>query len=925
MNPKSFARLVPVLVLLALAGAAPADAQTTARPAGGGRDSTQVTGVVRDERNAVSLPGVTVEVVGENEIAYTDMDGRYTLQLAPGAYELKFGMDGYAERLVRVEVAAQRVVEVNVPLTMSSFTEEVTVTAESITAETSSAEAQLVERKNAPVITDNVGSQEMKKNGDTDAASAMSRVTGLSVVDNQYVFVRGLGERYSNTTLSGSVVPTTEPDKKVVPLDLFPAALIDSIQVAKTYSVDKSAEFAGGLVQIVPLKFSNRLVFDTAFGLDWFENATGKDVFLSPLDGRDFWGFDNGARAIPSSFPDSKIVRSGIYTPDVGFSKEEITAFGRQLENRWLPTTESGGLGPSWSLAFGNSFGKLSLIASARHSYKEEYVEENRKFFFIGEGGQLQPLTDYDISTGTQKAQLGAVANVAYQLNSNHRIGFDNFYTHSGRDEGRFYEGPNLDNNLYFKNSRVQFIEEGLYTAAFSGDHYFPGLANSRVDWRGSWGQASRDEPDLRETLYQRSLTGGTLVLADESQSGFRMFNTLDDETFDLQANWSIFTTLAERPALFKFGPQYVQRTRDFQSRRFRFIPTNLVTLNLSQTPEQLFVSENIGPAFRFNEETRPVDAYDGDQEVFAVYGMGDFVLGARSRLVAGLRVENFDQTVNTFDPFGLFEQTITANISETDLFPSVNYIYQLQPNQNLRFGFSQTTNRPEFRELAAFEFTDIIGNRAVRGNPDLVRALIQNYDVRWELFTGGRNVFAASAFYKNFNDPIERVITGSAQPLSTFQNADGARNLGLEVEVGQQLTDMFFVGANYTFVDSKIELAPEALTVQTSQQRPLAGQSENLFNLTAEVLLGGFQARLLYNFFDDRISDVGAFGAPDVVEEGRGTLDLVLLQRFGPLSLRLAIDNLTDAEYLYTQGGLDQRTYKLGRGVRFGFGYSFF
>ncbi len=257
----------------------------------------------------------------------------------------------------------------------------------------SSAEAQLVERKNANVISDNMGAQEMKANGDSDAAAAMQRVTGLSVVDNQYVFVRGLGERYSNTTLSGSTIPTTEPDKKVVPLDLFPTGLIDSVQIAKSYLPDKSADFAGGLVQIVPLKFPNRPTFDLSWGMSFNSNATGEDIVLSPLGNRDWLGFDDGARAMPPSFPDSKIIRRGIYTPDVGFAPEEITTFGRALEDIWRPVSKSGRPGQDWSVVYGNRFGNFGVIGSVSQSYKEQYIEENRRFYLIGEGGALEQKT----------------------------------------------------------------------------------------------------------------------------------------------------------------------------------------------------------------------------------------------------------------------------------------------------------------------------------------------------------------------------------------------------------------------------------------------------------------------------------------------------------------------------------------------------
>jgi hypothetical protein len=918
------------LTVLAIACAAlPADAQTR---------TTRVVGQVRDDMNAVPLPGVPVEVAGTSLLAYTDVDGRYELNLGPGTHELRVVMEGYQPQTIRIEVTGtERLITVDVPLAVTNFAESVEVVADIVLAETSSAAAQLIERRNAQMITDNIGSQEMRQNGDSDAAGAMARVTGLSVVDSQYVFVRGLGERYSNTTLSGAILPTTEPDKKVVPLDLFPSGLLDSVQVNKSYSPDRSADFAGGLVQIIPMKLPNQPVLDLSYGVSSSSTATGKDIPLSPLGDRDWLGYDSGARSLPASFPDSKIVRQGIFTPDVGFTAEEITQFGRLLDNTWRPEAASGAPGQNWGLALGNRFGKLGVVASVSQSYKENYTEEQRRFFRVGEGVELEPVSDYRMEFGTQRAQLGVVGNVAYQFTTNHRLSFENFYSHTGRDEGRFFEGPNLENNFYFRNHRLQFIEEGLIATSVGGEHFVQGLSSSRIDWKFSVAQASRDEPDLRETLYQATLRanpdgtfspGPTFALADESQSGFRMFNELNDETLDFQLNWSVFRTSAGRATQFKFGAGHVERNRDFQSRRFRFIPIVVnkdaaTPINLSQEPETLYAASNIGTFFRFQEETRPVDAYDGEQKTTSGYGMVDMAFVAGTRLIAGARIERFEQVVNTFDPFGLFERQISAALENTDVFPSFNVVRAMPHNQNLRLSYSATVNRPEFRELAAFEFTDVVGNRAVRGNPELERATIQNVDGRWEQFLGTRGILAASAFYKRFDQPIERVVIGSAQPIVTFQNADSARNIGLEIEAGHQLTSNVFVSANYTFVDSKISLRPEQQTVQTSLERPLAGQSKNLFNLTAEYTLGGFATRLLFNFAGDRISDVGSNEAPDVVEQGRGTLDLVFAQRVGPLGMKLNFENLTDDEYLFTQGAEEQRIFKLGRTVGLSLSYS--
>ena len=939
MNLRNHGRVGLLLILLA-GYAAPAIAERAS--AGAQERKVRVTGVVRDESNNITLPGIPVEVAG-GETVYTDVDGRYVLELAPGSHELKVAMEGYETRTIKVDVTAgARVIDANVGLTMSRFAETVQVTAQGffMDAVTSSAEAQIADRKSSAVITDNLGSQDMKKNGDSDAAAAMSRVTGLSVVDNQYVFVRGLGERYSNTTLAGSTLPTTEPDKKVVPLDLFPAGLLDSVQVSKSYSPDRSAEFAGGLVQIQPLKFPSRAVLDFNYGYTNYTNGTGDPIPLSALNGNDVFGFDDGARALPAGIPSNKVVRQGIYTPDVGYNPAQITEFGRMLGNQWVPQVTDGAPGQNWGAVFGNRFGKLGVVASVTHSYKENYVEEQRAFYRIGDSLEdLEAISNYQMKYGTQRAQLGAVANLAYQFTSNHRLALENFYSHSGKDEGRLFEGPNTEAGFYYYNNRLSFVEEGLRSTAVAGDHFMRGFGNSRVDWRVNVAAATRDEPDLRETLYQQTFLPQTTnpnpanipVLADESQSGFRLFNDLADDTIDGQVNWSTFASTGARPTQYKFGVSYVNRTRDFQSRRFRFIPIVLTKdgtppVNLTQQPEALYTSANIGSAFRFNEETRPVDAYDGDQTTLSGYGMLDIAFSARTRINGGVRVENFDQVVNTFDPFGLFVRTVSAENKNTDLFPAVNLVQGLGANQNLRLSYSSTVNRPEFRELAEFEFTDVVGNRAVKGNPDLERALIQNVDARWEMFPGGRSILATSFFYKGFDQPIERVVLGGAQPIVTFQNADSARNFGIELEGAYEFGGGFFVNANYTFVDSEITLSPEQQTVQTSRTRALAGQSKNLFNLTAEYVKGGFGARVLVNYAGDRISDVGANQAPDAIEQGRESVDVVFTQRLWThFTFRLAGENLTDSPIEFTQGSRVQRSYKLGRTIGISVGISVF
>jgi outer membrane receptor protein involved in Fe transport len=887
----------------------------------------KVAGVVIDQFNAMTLPMASIEVVETGAVFYTELDGRYAVELPPGDYHLKVVFTGYQEQVVPATVVAGETLSLDIPVSMERFSEEVTVTAEAETPQLFTAEAQLIERKKATVISDNLAAEDMRKNADGSAASAMQRVTGLTVVDNQYVFVRGLGERYSNTTLNGSTLPTTEPEKKVVPLDLFPSSLIQSVQVQKTYMPDKPADFTGGLVEIEPLSFPDSRVFDVSFGYGFNSETTFQDFQNYPGGSYDWLGYDDGTRALPAAIPtDEKVVRGSIFGTG-GFTRPELETFGESFANVWEPRIASSAApNQSYSVVWGDSTEKLGAVVSFAYNYKNQSQTEEQNFYSVSnEAISLQNAYDFEVS-GTDTT-MGLVGNLAYKIDGSNRIAFENFYTNNSQNETRVFRGFNQDINTEIIDSRLFWIEETIYSGKVSGEHFISSLSNSRFDWRGSFSTATRDEPDLRETLYEYNPSIDEFVLADESQSGFRMFNDLQDHVYEVGVDWSLYATQwSGLPAMIKVGPYVQYRDRDFSSRRFRLVNIAPGRFDISQSPESLFTPENIGPNFELREETRATDTYTADQTILAGYGMIDLPFSERWRFVGGVRVESSEQNVETFDLFAVDPTTIVSNLDDTDVLPGLNLIYALNGGQNLRFGYSRTVNRPEFRELAPFEFTDVVGGRATVGNPNLQRALISNYDVRWEWFPSGSEVIAASFFYKDFRNPIERTVQATAQLRTSYANADSATNLGFEIEARKQLTPYLLMSTNYTWVDSDIEIGRAAGEVQTSTSRPLAGQSANVFNVMAEFLVPrwNFSTRVLYNFFDDRIVDVGSLGLPDIIEEGRGSLDVVAIKRFGDRAqLRLILDNLTNSDYLFSQGGELQRLYNLGPTFAMSFSYS--
>ncbi len=888
----------------------------------------RVVGRVLDAINASPLPGVIVEAVGTSRVTVTDMDGRYTLNLPLGKHQVKVALSGFTERVVSVDLNSAVAQTLDVTLALAGFSEQVTVTGQATNEATSSSAAtQLLERRRATTINDNMGGQEMKANADGNAASALQRVTGLSVVDNQFVFVRGLGERYSNTTLSGAVLPSTEPDRKVVALDMFPSSLMDNVQVVKSFSPDRSAEFAGGLIEINMSKLPSRPTFDVSYTLGGNSLVWGQTVLDHKSGDRDYLGLKNSNRALSSLFPATRLVRGGIYTPEVGELPADLERYAESLPNSWSPESVDGRANQGFSMAFGNRFGKLGVSASLNQSYSSDYREE-AQVYYSTDGGVLTPFSTYDYRAGSTTGALSGLMNLGYQVSPNHRLAFQGFSTNRGKRETRTFEGFNDDAARNLRNSRLLWLEEELRSGQLTGEHFFPSVSNSRVDWRATVSRSQRNEPDIRETLYQQ--IGTSWFLADESQSGLRMFNELEEDATEVAGNWStLFAGRQGLPAMLKLGTSYSQRERDFDSRRFRFIPLNVVRFDLTQSPENIFAPANIGTRYELREETRTTDSYDAEQTVLAGYAMLDLSLSARLRLVGGARVEHYKQTVNTFDLFGsdVFgsQEVVTGQIESTDFFPALNLVYATRQNQNLRLSFSQTVNRPEFRELAPFEFTDIVGGRAVIGNPDLERSLIQNYDARYEWFGDVEEVVSAGVFFKRFDSPIERFVEPTAQLRTSFTNAKSARNFGVELEARKRLTEMLLIGANYTFVDSTIELAASQTNVLTSLERALSGTSKHIVNGMVDARLPIFTVRLLLNSFSERIAEVGSLGLPDIFEEGRQTVDLAVSRRIGKFTMRFSAENLTDTAVRFLQGPQTHREYKLGRTYAFQIGFSAF
>ena len=890
-----------------------------------------VSGFVLDGQTGRPIIGAAVEIDGQgSKKNVSDSSGHFSLPLSPGTYTLRLSADNYAPvELTNITVAAGKDTEASAILSNRAVVTTMEVV-ERIDAVASTAEAMLNERKLSAVVSDSISREELASSAAGDAAGALEKVTGVSVVGDGFVYVRGLGERYSATQLNGAMVPTTEPEKRVVPLDLFPAGMIDSIKIAKTYSPDLPAEFSGGLVQLKTIEFPVKRLLEFSIKTG-YNTVTTNRRFLSYPGGPDFWGFGKGARGLPSAIPIDARIFQGQFSP------AQLQAFGQAFSNNWEPAANASQRPAfDWSAVAGGTFGRVGLMSAFSFSNKPQVQSELQRYIRQGAGSPLI-FTEYkDYRDYSESARLGGVFNAALRLTPTQRILFKNTFTHDSEKTAREFSGYDggVDGNI--SSQRLRYVERLLFSTGVEADHPMPKLWNSVFHWQVNYSNSRRDEPDLREVI-RNQLPNGTYSFSASGSSGLRFFTNLNDKIYEPQADWSVPFFHGKVSGLFKMGTRITVRRRDFGARRFLFAPQQLTTLNLMLPSNQLFAPGNIRPSgFQLTEFTRATDSYAASMNIFAGYAMVDINLSARWRVEGGIRVEDADQRVTTFDNRVPNAKPVLAGLANRDPAPAVNVIYSLGKRQNLRGSVSRTLSRPDFRELSPFDFNNVLGGFVVTGNPNLVRATVSNYDFRWEMFPGGNQLIAASFFAKKFTNPIEQTIVPSNDLRQTFVNAQGARNLGLELEFRQGLGQFtkklkeFGISSNQAFVDSNITIKPEDATIVTSQSRALLGQSRYIANAILEWRRPRWHsgAKFFANHVSRRVSDVGTFRVPDIYQEGNTFLEFVYTYTFDEKnrwSLRVEGENLGNNDFRWTQGPFVQRNYKLGRTFQVGLRYSVF
>lgn len=828
-----------------------------------------VVGKVTDQDTGEEIVGANVLVVGTTIGATTDLDGKFSVRNIPiGKQTIRVSFVGYAAKVITgVEIKTGESLTLNVTLvTETHATDEVVVTAERML---STEAAILSERKKAATIGDAVSMEQIKRTPDATSGDALKRVTGLSVVDNKFVFIRGVPDRYNGTMLNGVSVTTTDTDvdKKSFSFDLVPANLLENTIVTKSSTPDLPGDFTGGLVQLNTLEFPNQQVVKLSFSTSYNTITTLQTIQKSQGSARDWMGMDNGSRELPQNL-------NSINGYDLG----------KTLPNNWAQRSERAPMNGSLNFGIGDAFafGESQMGYIAALSYRNGFQRTENETDYFRTGSRIFQAS----GTRDQYSVLwGGLLDVNFKFSGLHKVSLKNSYNHTAEDKLSRLTGVD-ENEQLLKTQVTEWDERSLHVAKLSGEHVLPMLGDLDIRWQGSYISSFAKEPDRKTATYSKNVNfpeSEPLFLGYNDRSWSRLRELTRSASIDFQYQ------IGE--AKVKLGAHTEAKARTYDIRFFLAELDRITNPRdfLAQPIDSVFMAENFARGkLIMRGLDNPRDKYTAEQTLYAGFLMFDIpftALDYRFRIVGGARFENSEQLVNTISPFET-NKPFVARVNDVDILPSLNLTYLVTDDMNLRFAYSQSVNRPEFRELANFYFFDYSIYEGMYGNPLLRRAFSKNYDIRFEWFPAVGELLAVSYFNKQISGAIEQQLIISSNPERTWFNSPSGKNYGWEFEIRKSLDFLggyfknFSITGNYTRIFSAIRY-PIFFLASEYGEREMQGQAPYMINVSllfTEPTLGT-TVNLLYNEFGQRLEAVADKREQDVLEEPRGVLDVSAAQ----------------------------------------------
>ena len=887
---------------------------------------TRISGVIMDLDTGEPLIGAAIMVSNTSEGTVADADGHFEMLLKREAADLDVMYIGYRTLTfaVRMDNGKLTFDPKGNPVTFGEGGLKILLVPDEEVLENAvvtgrknleSLQALKNERIASGFAIENMGAKEMSIKGISDAQESVVKLSGISVADAGQLIVRGLGDRYSTTTLNGLPIASPNPDNKLIPLDIFPASTIQNITVSKVYEASSFADYSGAHVDISTKEGAGNDFFNVSFAAGGYFNTWGSG--FRQMDSRSLFstpGLDAGAENVSHSEFSSYVLNNDIF--NTSFTTKAVTV---------LPDM-SGNIGWGKTLKLGTH--DLSILATASmKSADETILDAYYRTYEASSSASLK--SNYDYDSYTRKLNVAALLNVQYTMRESDNIGFTAFFarnaknTHLDRDGYDYLESYDL-----IGRNQVTHIYM-LQNYQLTGHHEFGD--SWLLDWGASASLTASDEPDRRQVMFRRMDDGTVSFFQLNQQETQRYYGNLDEN--EMVADVKSTYRFDDRGNRLRMGLSAKYKNRTFNTTRFYY--------NLRSYTDPVTDFDNMDSWLGYDSIREGIisvtraqhrrDRYDAYSAIAAAFIETDLKFGEKWSLNAGLRAEFSRQSVDYNDDVA----DLTRNLDAIDLFPAINLRYDVRKNHILRLSLSRTITRPSFVEMAPFLYQESFGGAQIRGNEYLENGYNYNVDLKYEFFRDASDdMFAVTGYFKYLENPIERTqrMSGGATEHS-FQNADNGIAAGVEVEFKKTIVKYLLFSANASYMYTNVIL-PEG-GVYTNMQRSLQGASPYLVNAdlsyTPEFRNGStLSLALLYNLQGPRIQSVGILGLGDVIQKPLHSLDFNCTYGINRhLSVRLSLRNLLDSKVMLVQDvpnadrTVDVERWGLGRGMEIGISYS--
>jgi len=906
--------------------------------------SGTVRGVLTDDTGTtIPFANILIEETGNG--FSTDLDGAYSVDLPVGIYSFKVSYIGYADlSITEIQVKESEVTIIDISIASESeVIDEVVITAKQ-TRNTENA-LMAIQRKSTNVI-DGISSQSFRRIGDGDAASAIKRVTGVSVEGGKYVFVRGLGDRYTKTILNGMDIPGLDPDKNSLQMDIFPTNIMDNIIVSKSFTPDLPGDFSGGVVNIYTKDFPEQKTAKISIGTSYNPNMHFNNNYISSEGSNSDWlGYDNGMR-------DLKLDQDQqIPTPIDQSSLATITS---RFTNNMATMRTSSLADANAGISFGNQINKAAATIgyNAALNYKNttsfyEDVMFNSyiKSFDKSSTDLLADRTSIG-DLGSNNVLVSGMVGGAVKLNK-HKFSLNALHIQNGESTAGLFERNSFiraSNTLLRHN--IEYTESSISNFLLSGKHSI--ASDFNINWKLSPTFSSIEDKDIRVTPYRVDDDGSLSIEPSEGAQPRRLFRNLEESNYSSKIDFDKAFGILHREVKLQFGASNTYKVRDYGIQSYLVNVRGQSQLGLTGNPDELFAPENIWTPYTqigtyITGNYEPTNTYNANQNIFASYVMAGLDITEDFKATAGVRLEKFSHRYSGQNNIGSLIYENEKILSSTDFLPAVNFIYKLNRQINLRGSYSKTLARPSFKEASIAQIYDAISDRTFIGNIGLQQTDINNYDLRAEAFLAGGEMISVSGFLKTFVNPIEIVAFSSSAPDDLQpRNVGNATVKGIELElrknfgfISEDLKSIEFV-TNITLVDSEVELDKSEGGEYESRKanvrdgeiiketRDMQGQSPYIVNayLNYRGIENGWEANVSYNVQGSSLAVVGMGINPDVYTSPFHNMSVKISKQLGldnRLRISATVKNIlgSNNEKVYRSFGAEDQIFESFRPLR--------